>query len=128
VPEHWNFKKYWRSDEEIAAARFVGFRNNIRSMLAICAAHEVKVVISRTNVQRGFGAQFPAFEQAYARNLEIIKRCAGEFSNCIYMETGNLRITDDMYVDACHLTRDGLAVKARAFAEFIQEEGLPGGG
>ena len=128
VPEHWNFAKYWKSGEEIAPERFVGFRNNIRSMLAICAANDVEVVISRTNVQAGFGAQFPAFEQAYARNLDVIKRCAGEFANCLYMETGDLPLTDDMFVDACHLTRDGLAVKARAFAEFIQEEGLPGGG
>ena len=126
-PDHWNFAKYWKSSEQIEAKRFIGFRNNLRSLLAICATNDVQVILSRTNVQGGFEEQFPGFAKAYSRNLEILKLCADEFDNCLYMDTTNLDIPDGMYVDACHLTREGLAVKAQAFAHFIQEKGLRGG-
>lgn len=126
-PEHWNFAQYWKSSEQIEAKRFVGFRNNIKSLLAICAAHDVEVILSRTSVQGGLVKQFPRFAEAYSQNLEIMKQCADEFAHCHYMDTTNLDIPDEMYVDPCHLTRDGLAVKARAFADFILERGLRGG-
>lgn len=127
APEHWNFTKYWKSSEQIESKRFIGFRNNLRSLLAICATNDVQVILSRTNVQSGFEEQFPRFAEAYSRNLEILKLCADEFDNCLYMDTTKLDIRDEMYDDVCHLKRDGLAVKARAFADFIQKQGLLGG-
>lgn len=118
-PEHWN-TQYWKTGETADPQRYIGFRNNLRSLLAICEKNNIRVVISPDNILEM--PEYPALVQAYRKNIKIMQELAGEFSNAVFFDSRAINIPKDCFDDQCHLNRKGEELKAQAFAQFVLEK------
>ena len=120
-PEHWN-TQYWKTGETEDPQRYIGFRNNLKSLLAICEKNKISVVLSADNILAM--PEYPALGRAYQKNVDIMQALAGEFSNTVFFDSRAINIPKNYFDDQCHLNREGEELKAKAFAGFIIEQGF----
>lgn len=123
-PEHWN-TRHWKTGDAEDSRRYIGFRNNLRSLLAICERNDIQVIVSPDNVLDM--PEYPALMAAYRKNIEIMRELGGEFSNAVFFDSRTIEIPRECFDDPCHLNRRGEELKARAFAEFIFRGGILAG-
>ena len=126
-PEHAKWREFCVDGDASSAERYAGFRENLRSVLAVCAARRIKAVLTPTNVRTEDLDKYPALAEAYRRNVEIMKRLAGEYPGVSFFDSRTIGIPESCFIDMCHVKPEGAALKARAFASFIDSRRLLGG-
>lgn len=126
APEHWDWESYAKTNvaEARDPSRYVGIRNNLRSMAAICREYGIPLILSAPPVESGRLAELPAFEIAYRTNVRILQEVAAAADHVYYVDTTRLPIPAADFADPFHLDAEGLRVKARAFADFLERSDL----
>lgn len=127
VDEHWDWQRHAVSslDEAREARRYVGFENNLRSFIAICREYAIPLVLSPTTLHPDFAADHPALRIAYGRIVEIMRGAAAPDRGVHFLDTSSLAIPRERFTDeTCHLDARGQYLKARFFADFLEESGL----
>lgn len=126
-PEHWDWERNCREALREAEddARYLGFRNNVRSIAAICAERGVPLVVAPTTLRPGIEGELPALALAYGRNVRILRELADASEGVHFADTVALPgLTRKDFQDECHLREDGVSLKARVLADFLRERGL----
>jgi len=117
-PERWKWKEFCKDGDADNPKRYSGFRNNLKSLLAIAERNNVKVIMTPTYIRQDIKTEYPALHRAYLNNIKIMKDLSGEFPNALFYEP-TYNIPEEYHIDWCHLDRRGLEIQAKAFAEFI---------
>lgn len=127
VDEHWDWQRHAVSnlDEARDPRRYVGFENNLRSLVAICRERGIPLVLSPTTLHPDFAEGHPALGIAYERLVAIMRSFDDPAGGVHFLDTSRLEIPRERFTDeTCHLDARGQYAKARAFADFLEQTGL----
>jgi lipoprotein NlpI len=127
VPEHSKWRGFCESGDADSEERYVGFRDNLRGILAICAANGITVVVTPTNVRGEDLRKYPALSKAYSKNISIMRGLSKKFPMVYFFDSRSIGLSDEDFIDMCHTTPHGAALKAEAFSDFIAAKNLLGG-
>ena len=123
-PEHNNWPQFCLNGDAEDPERYTGFKNNLKSLFAICEANNIPVVLTPTNIRKSDLEHYKALHKAYLRNIEIMQNLAEEFPRVYFFDSRSIGIPERCFQDICHMNREGMTLKGFAFAKFIKDQNL----
>ena len=100
------------------------FYRNLKSMIAICQAHDLKVMMATWAHSPQFNdyAASEAYQKGFKEHNEVIKGLGKEMNVPVFDFASVMDQDKKYWVDGRHVNEEGATLKADLFAEFIQKQ------
>ena len=104
----------------------VYFRRNLENMIAVAKAHDVKIMLS-TWAHSPYLNDYAAegyYQQGFKENNDVVKELGTDQHVPMFDFASVMPQDAEYWADGRHSNEAGAVVKARLFAEFIDDQGL----
>ncbi len=100
------------------------FERNLRSMVAIAQAHDIDVLLSTWAYNTGFDdyAATPHYQYGYDEQNDLVLSLGDEINVPTFDFEPAMPDDKELWEDGRHLNKEGIAVKAKLFTEYVAEQ------
>lgn len=117
------------AQEMLETNKPIYFENNIRSMIAISKAYDIKPILITFAYSPNYDNNFPRvsspeYQFAFAEHNEILKKLSTELDVELYDLEANMPDDTNYFTDGRHYTPEGNRLRAELIADFLISKAL----